>query len=157
MSTNVKYCESCGGKNKKTAKFCDDCGKAFDKSEKITEEKPSGLEEGSGLEVVSLVTSILGFTCLPVFGLIIAIITGLLSPNPKENKYAKTGITIGSLGLIVPVLIMSLVGIIFSIAEAAGGSFHDDFMWMPIVSVIGLILSGIGLFFYIRWIRKPAD
>ncbi len=155
MSTNVKYCESCGGKNKKKAKFCDDCGKPFDKSEKTTEAKPSRLEGGSGLEVISLVTSILGFTCLPVIGLIIAIVTGLLSPNPKENKYAKTGVTIGSFGLIVPVLVMSIVGIVFSIIEA--GDLHDDFMWVPILSVIGLILSGVGLFFYIKWIRIPAN
>ncbi|MHA1167934.1 MAG: hypothetical protein ACTSRU_08945, partial [Candidatus Hodarchaeales archaeon] len=115
MSKNAKYCETCGAKNKATAKFCDGCGKPFDKPGKTTGDKPSRVSEGVGLEVVSLVTSILGFTCLPGIGFIIAVITGLMSPNPKENKYAKAGITIGSLGLIIPVIIGSLVGIIFGI------------------------------------------
>ncbi|MCK5184693.1 MAG: hypothetical protein KAQ95_10325, partial [Candidatus Heimdallarchaeota archaeon] len=113
MSKNVKYCESCGAKNKPAAKFCDDCGKPFDKPEKTTGVKPSRVSEGVGLEVVSLVTSILGFTCLPGIGFIIAVITGLMSPNPKDNKYAKVGIIIGSLGLIVPALILGFLGIIF--------------------------------------------
>ncbi|MFX1539130.1 MAG: hypothetical protein ACFFDI_33565 [Promethearchaeota archaeon] len=151
MSKNVKYCESCGAKNKATAKFCDDCGKPFDKPEKTTGDKPSPVSEGVGLEVVSLVTSILGFTCLPGIGFIIAVVTGLMAPNPKENKYAKAGITIGSLGLIVPILILSLIGIIFGALEGT-----DDLIWMIILGVIGLILSGVGLFFFIRWMRKPA-
>ncbi|MHA1121286.1 MAG: hypothetical protein ACTSPC_00555 [Candidatus Heimdallarchaeota archaeon] len=86
MSKNAKYCETCGAKNKATAKFCDGCGKPFDKPGKTTGDKPSRVSEGVGLEVVSLVTSILGFTCLPGIGFIIAVITGLMSPNPKESK-----------------------------------------------------------------------
>lgn len=151
MSKNVKYCESCGAKNKTAAKFCDDCGKPFDKPEKTTGDKPSRVSEGVGLEVVSLVSSILGFTCFPVIGLIVAIITGLMSPNPKENKYAKAGIMIGSLGLIVPIFILSIVGIF---AGALGS--NDDLYWAIYVGVIFLILSGVGLFFFIRWMRKPA-
>ncbi len=151
MSKNAKYCESCGAKNKATAKFCDGCGKPFDKPEKTTKDKPSRVSEGTGLEVISLITSILGFTCLPGIGFIIAIITGLMSPNPKENKYAKAGITIGSLGLIVPALILGLLGIIFGAAEGT-----DDLIWMLIMGIIAIILAGIGLFFFIRWIRKPA-
>jgi hypothetical protein len=151
MSKSTKYCESCGAKNKAAAKFCDDCGKTFDKPEKATGDKPSRVSEGVGLEVVSLISSILGFTCLPVIGLIVAIITGLMSPNPKENKYAKAGITIGSLGLIVPVLILSVVGIIIGpMADT------DDLMWALYLGIIFLIISGVSLFFFIKWIRKPA-
>lgn len=151
MSKSTKYCDSCGGKNKAAAKFCDDCGKAFDKPKKTTGDQPSRVSEGVGLEVVSLITSILGFTCLPGIGFIIAIITGLMSPNPKENKYAKAGITIGSLGLIVPILILSVVGII-----VGPSADTDDFMWALYLGIIFLILSGVGLFFFIKWIRKPA-
>ena len=151
MSKNAKYCESCGAKNKATAKFCDGCGKPFDKPEKTTKDKPSRVSEGTGLEVVSLISSILGFTCLPGIGFIIAIITGLMSPNPKENKYAKAGITIGSLGLIVPALILGFLGIIFGAMEET-----DDLIWMLIMGIIALILVGVGLFLFIRWIRKPA-
>lgn len=151
MSKNVKYCESCGAKNKTNAKFCDDCGKPFDKPEKTTGDKPSRVSEGVGLEVVSLVSSILGFTCFPVIGLIVAIITGLMSPNPKENKYAKAGITIGSLGLIVPTIILSFLGIIFGALEGT-----DDLIWMLVMGIIFLILSGVGLFFFIKWMRKPT-
>jgi len=154
MSKNAKYCETCGAKNKATAKFCDGCGKPFDKPGKTTGDKPSRVSEGVGLEVVSLVTSILGFTCLPGIGFIIAVITGLMSPNPKENKYAKAGITIGSLGLIIPVIIGSLVGIIFGIAETVDGT--DDLIWALIVGIIFLIIAGVGLFFFIKWMRKPA-
>jgi len=152
MSKNAKYCESCGAKNKATAKFCDGCGKPFDKPEKTTKDKPSRVSEGTGLEVISLITSILGFTCLPGIGFIIAIITGLMSPNPKENKYAKAGITIGSLGLIVPALILGLLGIIFGAAEGT-----DDLIWMLIMGIIAIILAGVGLFFFIKWMRKPAS
>ncbi len=151
MSKNVKYCESCGGKNKTAAKFCDDCGKPFDKPEKTTGDKPSRVSEGVGLEVVSLVTSILGFTCLPGIGFIIAVITGLMSPNPKENKYAKAGIIIGSLGLIVPAIILGFLGIIFGALEGT-----DDLIWMLVMGIIAIILAGVGLFFFIRWMRKPA-
>lgn len=151
MSKNVKYCESCGAKNKTAAKFCDDCGKPFDKPEKTTGDKPSRVSEGVGLEVVSLVTSILGFTCLPGIGFIIAVITGLMSPNPKENKYAKAGIIIGSLGLIVPAIILGFLGIIFGALEGT-----DDLIWMLIMGIIAIVLAGVGLFFFIRWIRKPA-
>ena len=151
MSKNAKYCESCGAKNKATAKFCDGCGKPFDKPEKTTKDKPSRVSEGTGLEVISLITSILGFTCLPGIGFIIAIITGLMSPNPKENKYAKAGITIGSLGLIVPALILGLLGIIFGAAEGT-----DDLIWMLIMGIIAIILAGVGLFFFIKWMRKPT-
>lgn len=139
-------------KNKAAAKFCDDCGKPFDKPEKTTGDKPSRVSEGVGLEVVSLVSSILGFTCFPVIGLIVAIITGLMSPNPKDNKYAKAGITIGSLGLIVPIFILSIVGIF---AGALGST--DDFYWAIYLGAIFLILSGVGLFFFIRWMRKPTS
>lgn len=151
MSKNAKYCESCGAKNKATAKFCDGCGKPFDKPKKTTKDKPSRVSEGTGLEVISLITSILGFTCLPGIGFIIAIITGLMSPNPKENKYAKAGITIGSLGLIVPALILGLLGIIFGAAEGT-----DDLIWMLIMGIIAIILAGVGLFFFIKWMRKPT-
>jgi len=152
MSKSTKYCDSCGGKNKASAKFCDDCGKPFDKPEKTTGDKPSRVSEGVGLEVVSLITSILGFTCLPGIGFIIAVITGLMSPNPKENKYAKAGITIGSLGLIVPIFILSIVGIF---AGALGP--NDDFYWAIYLGAIFLIISGVGLFFFIKWMRKPAS
>jgi len=151
MSKSAKYCESCGAKNKTAAKFCDDCGKPFDKPEKTTGDKPSRVSEGVGLEVVSLVTSILGFTCLPGIGFIIAVITGLMSPNPKDNKYAKVGIIIGSLGLIVPALILGFLGIVFGAMEET-----DDLIWMLIMGIIALILAGVGLFFFIRWMRKPA-
>ncbi len=151
MSKNAKYCESCGAKNKVAAKFCDDCGKPFDKPEKTTGDKPSRVSEGVGLEVVSLITSILGFTCLPGIGFIIAVITGLMSPNPKDNKYAKAGIIIGSLGLIVPALILGFLGIIFGAMEET-----DDLIWMLIMGIIALILAGVGLFFFIKWMRKPA-
>ena len=153
MSKNAKYCESCGAKNKATAKFCDGCGKPFDKTEKTTKDKPSRVSEGTGLEVVSLISSILGFTCLPGIGFIIAIITGLMSPNPKENKYAKAGITIGSLGLIVPIFILSVVGIF----AGALGESGDDFYWAIYLGAIFLIISGVGLFFFIKWMRKPAS
>ncbi|MCK5047549.1 MAG: hypothetical protein KAS22_13270, partial [Candidatus Heimdallarchaeota archaeon] len=126
--------------------------KPFDKPEKTTGVKPSRVSEGVGLEVVSLVTSILGFTCLPGIGFIIAVITGLMSPNPKDNKYAKAGIMIGSLGLIVPIFVLGIVGIIAGIAELPS----DDLIWATIVGAIGMILAGVGLFFFIRWIRKPA-
>ena len=151
MSKNAKYCESCGGKNKADAKFCDDCGKPFDKPEKTTGDKPSRVSEGVGLEIVSLISSILGFTCFPVIGLIVAIITGLMSPNPKENKYAKAGITIGSFRIVIPFFILSIVGII-------GGSNEgtDDLFYLIIIGAIGLILSVVGLIFFIRWMRKPA-
>ncbi len=151
MSKNAKYCESCGGKNKADAKFCDDCGKPFDKPEKTTEVKPSRVSEGVGLEVVSLISSILGLTCCLGLGLVVAIITGLMAPKPKENKYAKVGITIGSLGLIVPALVLGFLGIIFGAMEQT-----DDLIWMLIMGIIALILAGVGLFFFIRWIRKPA-
>ena len=151
MSKNVKYCESCGAKNKTAAKFCDDCGKAFDKPEKTTGDKPSRVSEGVGLEVVSLITSILGFTCLPGIGFIIAVITGLMSPNPKENKYAKAGIIIGSLGLIVPAIILGFLGIIFGALEGT-----DDLIWMLIMGIIAIVLAGVGLFFFIKWMRKPS-
>ena len=151
MSKNAKYCESCGAKNKVAAKFCDDCGKPFDKPEKTTGDKPSRVSEGVGLEVVSLVTSILGFTCLPGIGFIIAVITGLMSPNPKDNKYAKAGIIIGSLGLIVPAIILGFLGIIFGALEGT-----DDLIWMLIMGIIAIVLAGVGLFFFIRWMRKPA-
>ncbi|MBK5112110.1 MAG: zinc-ribbon domain-containing protein [Candidatus Heimdallarchaeota archaeon] len=151
MSKSTKYCESCGAKNKADAKFCDDCGKPFDKPEKTTGDKPSRVSEGVGLEVVSLVTSILGFTCLPLIGFVIAIITGLMSTNPKENKYAKAGIMIGSLGLIVPFFVLGIIGIIGGVIDGT-----DDLLWAIILGTIALILSGVGLFFFIRWIRKPA-
>ena len=150
-----KYCQSCGAKNKGTAKFCDDCGKPFDKAEKTTTSKPTSVEEGSGLGIISLVAAILGFTCLPGFGFIVAVITSLLAPNPRQNKYAKAGFHIGSLGLIVPVTIASIIGVVFSIIE--GGDLHDDFMWVPILSGIGIFIAVIGLIFYIRWVRKPAE
>ncbi len=150
MSKNEKYCESCGSKNDIKAKFCDDCGKPFDKPKK-EEAKPSRVSEGAGLEVVSLISSILGFTCLPIIGFVIAIVTGLMSENPKENKYAKVGIFIGSLGLILPALILGFLGIIFGALEET-----DDLIWMLIMGIIALIAAGVGLFFFIRWIRKPA-
>ncbi|MCE7745252.1 MAG: DUF2207 domain-containing protein, partial [Candidatus Heimdallarchaeota archaeon] len=127
------------------------CGKPFDKPGKTTGDKPSRVSEGVGLEVVSLVTSILGFTCLPGIGFIIAVITGLMSPNPKENKYAKAGITIGSLGLIIPAIVLGFLGIIFGALEST-----DDLIWMLIMGIIAIILAGVGLFFFIRWMRKPA-
>ncbi|MBN1330558.1 MAG: hypothetical protein JXA54_13875 [Candidatus Heimdallarchaeota archaeon] len=154
---NVKFCEACGNKNDKKAKFCNSCGKSFEKQTKTAtkEDNSSFADKGSGLEVVSLVSSILGFTCFPIIGLIVAIITGLLAPNPKGNKYSKAGISIGSLGLIALAMIPSLVGIIFCLVSI--GNFHDDFMWVPILSVIGLIASGVALFFFIRWMKKPSS
>ncbi|HUT81019.1 MAG TPA: hypothetical protein VMZ29_07435 [Candidatus Bathyarchaeia archaeon] len=154
---NVKFCETCGHKNEKTAKFCNGCGKSFGKQTKTiaTEDGSSLAEKGSGLGLISLVSSITGFTCLPIIGFIVAIITGLLAPNPKENKYSKVGIFIGSIGLIALAMIPSLVGIIFCFVSI--GDFTDDFMWVPILSVPGLIGSGIALFFFIRWMKKPAS
>ncbi len=152
MSKSVKYCESCSGKNKASAKFCDDCGKAFDKSKKAVQDKSPSTEKGSGLEVISLITSIFGFTCLPGIGFIIAIVTGLMSPNPKENKYTKAGITIGSFGLIIPSFILGFLGIIFGALEAT-----DDLIWMLILGIIAVIGSGVGLFFFIKWMKKPAE
>ncbi|MHA1555377.1 MAG: hypothetical protein ACTSPM_00430 [Candidatus Heimdallarchaeota archaeon] len=152
MSKNVKYCESCGEKNEAKAKFCDGCGKAFGKGKKAAEDKTQSTEKGSGLEIISLVTSILGFTCLPGIGFIIAIVTGIMSPNPKENKYTRAGITIGSFGLIIPGFILGILGIIFGAMEGT-----DDLVWMIILGIIALIGSGIGLFFFIKWMKKPAE
>jgi hypothetical protein len=151
LAKNEKLCESCGTKNDVSAKFCDDCGKPFDKPKKEEEAKPSRVSEGAGLEVVSLVSSILGFACLPLIGFVIGIITGLMSENPKENKYAKAGIMIGSLGLIVPFLILGIVGIF-----AGALADTDDFLWATIIGAIAVIGAGVGLFFFIRWMRKPA-
>ncbi len=152
MSKNVKYCESCGEKNEAKAKFCDGCGKSFSKSKKTDKDTSPSTEKGSGLEVISLVSSILGFTCLPIIGLILAIIIGSMSPNPKENKYTKAGITIGSLGLIIPGFILGVLGIIGGAMEGT-----DDLVWMIILGIIALIGSGVGLFFFIKWMKKPAE
>jgi hypothetical protein len=150
---DVKYCEACGFKNDKRAKFCDECGRQFGEIKEAPKEKPSELEEGSGLGVVSLIASFLGL-CTGV-GFIIAIITGLMTPNPKENKYAKIGIFIGSLGLIIPVTILSILGIMFGAFELTDGT--DDLMWMLIAGIVFLNIAGASLYFFIRWARKPAS
>ena len=147
-----KNCKSCGAKNKADAKFCDDCGKPFKKEKKTAGDEPSRVSQGAGLEIISLVTSILGFTCLPIIGFVIAIITGMMSENPKANKYAKVGITIGSLGLIIPFFILGVLGIIFGSMEQT-----DDLIWAIVLGVIAAIGAGVGLFFFIKWMRKPAE
>ncbi|NHJ49639.1 MAG: hypothetical protein FK733_17750 [Asgard group archaeon] len=151
----VKYCESCGLENDKKAKFCDDCGKPFGKTKEAPKDKPSELKEGEGLGIISLVSSILGFTCLPGIGFIVALITGFMTPNPKEHKYAKAGIFIGSIGLMAPAAIAGVVLLILTFVTL--GEATDDLIWMPILSVIFLIASGISLFFFIRWAKKPVS
>jgi hypothetical protein len=152
---DVKFCESCGFKNDKSAKFCDECGKPFGKTKAAPKDKPSELEKGEGLGIISMVSSILGIFCIPYVGFIVALITGFMTPNPKEHKYAKAGIFIGSIGLIAPVAIAGVVLLILTFVTL--GEATDDLMWMPILSVIFLIASGISLFFFIRWAKKPAS
>ncbi len=154
MSKAVKICEFCGAENKPSAKFCNECGKTLavsDQPAKPSQASSSKAAQGFGLEIVSLVASILGFTCLPFFGFIIALVTGFMSANPKENKYAKVGIIIGSLGLIVPVIVLGILGIF-----AGATANTDDLLWMLILGIIGLLAAGVSLFFFIRWLRKPA-
>jgi len=74
-----------------------------------------------------------------------------MSPHPKENKFAKVGIIIGSLGLIVPVIVLGILGIF-----AGATANTDDLLWMLILGIIGLLAAGVSLFFFIRWLRKPA-
>jgi len=62
MSKSVKICESCGAENKASAKFCNECGKTFAVSDQPLEVSgaSSKVAQGFGLEIVSLIASILG-------------------------------------------------------------------------------------------------
>ncbi|MHA1556099.1 MAG: zinc-ribbon domain-containing protein [Candidatus Heimdallarchaeota archaeon] len=116
--TDVKYCPECGSKNSLDKNFCGSCGASFETkptpapavttaaTPTITQTPtttPETAEEKTGiaLGVVSLVFSILGFSCLPIFGSIVAIITGFLTSGWKNNKFALAGIIIGFIGLAV--------------------------------------------------------
>jgi len=147
---NAKYCQSCGFKNAATVKFCGECGKHLDKPESDIEKDTISTEKGLG--IVSLVTAILGFTCLPGIGLIIAIITGYLTPNANENSYAKAGASIGVFTLATALLGCSLTALIMFAIDSSGGISIPPFVWILII--LGIILSSLGLVFHIRWLRK---
>ncbi|MCF2144782.1 MAG: zinc-ribbon domain-containing protein [Candidatus Heimdallarchaeota archaeon] len=93
-ASDIIICQKCGSQNPRNTKFCGECGSPLVQQEKDSVQA-STVEKGSALGVVSLVAAILGFTCVPIFGLIIAIITGYLTPNARENSYAKAGTSIG--------------------------------------------------------------
>jgi len=147
---NAKYCQSCGFKNAVTTKFCSECGKQLDKPEISVEKGAISTEKGLG--IVSLVTAILGFTCLPGIGLIIAIITGYLTPKRSENSYAKAGASIGGFTLATALLGFCITMLIMLIINTSEGEGFAVFYW--ILVILGLILSSLGLVFHIRWLRK---
>lgn len=147
-TSNVKYCQECGSKNPSDQKFCGECGFNFDKPQIVKEKGPSAIEKGSSLGIVSLVTAILGFTCLPGIGLIIAMITGYITPNPKENTYAKAGTSIAVFVLATTLLVFCIIGL------ASAGGFY---WYIYLLIILGLVVSIGALVLQIRWlVKKPT-
>ncbi len=145
-----KYCQSCGFKNLATTKFCSECGDQLDKSGNVAKKDSISTEKGLG--IVSLVTAILGFTCLPGIGLIIAIIAGYLTPDAQKNSYAKAGASIGVFTLGTALFGFCLTTLIVFIMDISRGGGNAVFLW--ILAILGIIISSLGVGFHIRWLRK---
>jgi len=147
-TSDVKYCQECGSKNPVDQKFCGKCGFSFDQPKIVTEKGPSAIEKGSGMGVISLVTAILGFTCLPGIGLIIAMITGYITPNAKENTFAKAGTSIAVFVLATALLVICIIGL------ASAGGFY---WYIVLLLILGLVVSVSALVLQIRWlVKKPT-
>ena len=73
-------------------------------------------------------------------------ITGYITPNPKENTHAKTGTSIAVFVLATTLLVFCKIGL-------AGG-----FYWYIVLLIIlGLVISIGALVLQIRWlVRKPT-
>ncbi|MHA1365997.1 MAG: DUF7577 domain-containing protein [Candidatus Heimdallarchaeota archaeon] len=152
----VIYCQSCGEKNEASAKFCNECGKPFGQQGTVVEKESEPADSGSALGVVSLTTGILGFCCLPGIGWIIAIITGFLTPNARENSYAKAGISIG----VFVLCFAAFGGSVFGLGTYFSALANEDVFypaWLLIFSIIGILLVVTAMVFFIRWLRKKSS
>ncbi|MHA1243793.1 MAG: zinc-ribbon domain-containing protein [Candidatus Heimdallarchaeota archaeon] len=152
------FCQQCGEKNEASAKFCNECGKPIGKSKTVDKDTSAPKESGSVLGVVSLTTGILGFCCLPGIGWIIAIITGYLTPDARENSYAKAGMSIGVFSYGLSAFGGGLCGLIFYFVDLfdESGSSSLSILFL-ILGLIGILTSITLMVLFIRWFRKKPS
>lgn len=116
------YCSVCGELTE-SGKFCQSCGAHLGKEEikieqpiqpqpqTIVVQQPQYVvKETNTMADASLVFAILGFTCLPFIGGIIAMILGFIAlMNPYKRRQATTALVLGFMSVCVIPLVFVLL------------------------------------------------
>ncbi len=102
-----KFCTNCGNELTLNADVCLSCGQLVNTNNKVYN------NQGKALATVSVVFASLGFYPLIFIGGIVGLITSIIGLNDPNNQYRGRskiglGLSIGSLGLWLLVIIFSL-------------------------------------------------